>query len=173
MYCEVHKDKKAVGYCVACGKTLCSMCLESSNNGRNLCTDCAVKKGLIRKNEKKQNSVLRERRKFLRINAKVSVSYMFYEDMMTAVNDLPEEGNVPSDNLSLGGILFETNNAIPISSIIKLNINLPDTHEPLESLVRVLRVEEVIKDKKYEIGAAFVRISEESKAKLKHFIRKS
>ncbi|MCK4829440.1 PilZ domain-containing protein [bacterium] len=172
MYCEIHKDKKAVGYCVACGRMLCSMCLESSNKGRNLCTDCAVKKGLIKKNEKKQSSVPKERRKFVRINAKVSVSYMFYEDMMTAVKDLPEKGGISSSNLSMSGILFETDKAIPISSIIKLNINLPDTHEPVESLVRVLRVEEIMRDEKYEIGAAFVRISEESRAKLKHFIRK-
>ena len=61
-----------------------------------------------------------------------------------------------TDNISAGGLLFISSEPIPISSIIELRIALPDTDKPIECLGKVLRVEEAVAGKTYNISVCFL-----------------
>ncbi len=112
-----------------------------------------------------------DKRKFKRLPKKSYVKYKVIEFS-------PEEKPVKEaiyKNIGGGGILFETSEMLPIGTILKLEFDLQGWHkyfpgfikpdqtsisEPIVAIGQVIRVEEIEKDKKYEIGIKFVNIDE-------------
>lgn len=95
------------------------------------------------------NSMI-ERRKYKRLPESIQVKYEVISD----------EFKVPfssyTKNISEGGFLIRLNNYIPVNSIIKLKFYIKDNEEFIPAEARIVRIEEVVKDKLYEAGIEIV-----------------
>ena len=113
-----------------------------------------------------------ERRSFMRLPKDTKVEYHTLEYPLDHNNF--EEANVK--NIGGGGLLFETNHIIDIGKILKLDITLQGWHKfrpgffkvhessisrPVTAIAEVVRIEEIIKEKRYEIGVKFVNVYED------------
>ncbi len=74
-------------------------------------------------------------------------------------------------NISEGGFLFEFHKAIPVGTILHLSLNLPGRKTPIQCKAKIRRLEELQKNKKYEVGASIIHIREPEKKAMKRFIR--
>ena len=76
-----------------------------------------------------------------------------------------------TENISAGGLLFVSNELLPLGSILELKIPLPDGDRPIQCLARVLRVEEIIAEKTYDIAVCFLDISGAERARLNKYVQ--
>ncbi|MEE8329391.1 MAG: diguanylate cyclase, partial [Thermodesulfovibrionia bacterium] len=74
-------------------------------------------------------------------------------------------------NISEGGFLFEFHKAIPVGTILHLSLNLPSRKTPIQFKAKIRRLEELQKNKKYEIGVSIIQIRESEKKAMRRFIR--
>ncbi|MEE8329397.1 MAG: diguanylate cyclase [Thermodesulfovibrionia bacterium] len=74
-------------------------------------------------------------------------------------------------NISEGGFLFEFHKAIPVGTILHLSLNLPARKTPIQFKAKIRRLEELQKNKKYEIGVSIIQIRESEKKAMRRFIR--
>lgn len=122
-----------------------------------------------------------EKRKYIRINLSRVARISKYQ-FGAGDEKLP---NVVS-NISAGGIMFKTNSAYDIGSLIKIEIDIPgwykhrsefyknpaDVSKPFVALATVVRIEIVdTPDHKYEIGACFVNIDQGHLDALMKFVK--
>ncbi len=73
-------------------------------------------------------------------------------------------------NISKGGMLFTFQRAISMGCIMQLFLSLPGRKTPILCKVKVKRVEEIKKNKKYEIGVRIIQIRGPDKKVLGRFI---
>lgn len=73
-------------------------------------------------------------------------------------------------NISKGGLLFTFQRAISMGDILQLSLSLPHRKTPVSCKVKVKRVEEIQKNKKYEIGVRIIQIREAEKKALERFV---
>lgn len=104
-----------------------------------------------------------DKRKFTRLPDHLSISYR-----IISLGDTPEgyidlRGGGVSDNISEGGALFEVLEEIPLGSFLEISFIVPDLDYPLILRGRVVRVEEIIEGKKYDIGLKFTQIFEKDR----------
>ncbi len=112
-----------------------------------------------------------EKRRFKRLPKKSKVRYKIIE---FSDKEKPIKEAIYK-NVGGGGILFETDEMLPIGTILKVEFDLQGWHkffpgfikpeqtsisEPIVAVAQVVRVEEIEKNKKYEIGIKFVNIDE-------------
>ncbi|HDH06160.1 MAG TPA: diguanylate cyclase [Nitrospirae bacterium] len=74
-------------------------------------------------------------------------------------------------NISEGGFLFEFHKPLPVGTILHLLMNLPGRKTPIQCKAKIRRLEELQKNKKYEIGVSIVHIREPDKKAMQRFIR--
>ena len=96
-----------------------------------------------------------DRHKFPRLKTSNLVSYEVCNDV-----DLETEGLGITQNISLGGLMFEVNRAFPIGTVISVDIALFD--KIINARGRVVHVQE-IGSGKYDLGMKFIDITQ------KHF----
>ncbi len=93
-----------------------------------------------------------ERRRYKRIPDTIQVKYEIIDDKV----------KVPfssyTKDISAGGFLIRINSYIPVNSIIKLKFYIKDNEEFISAEARVVRIQEVVKDKLYDAGIEFVVI---------------
>lgn len=99
---------------------------------------------------------LNERRAYARINASCIGSFWIVSS---------DYRYFTTKNLSVNGILFETDRSIPINTVIEMKLNIPTVSYQLTCKARVARVEE-IDIERYDIG---VKILEMNKKERKIF----
>jgi len=116
--------------------------------------------------------ILSDRRVYVRINYNINFRYKAYKskEELSKRKDVPEYIAV-TRNISAGGLLFESNELLPIGSFLELRLELPDGEKPMECLARVVRVAERVLDKKYEIGVCFLDISGAERVRLKRICK--
>lgn len=102
-----------------------------------------------------------ERRNFDRVSASIT-------GRLTLASDSGDIFMV--QNVSEGGILFRFDKAISLGTVLHLSLNLPHRKSPIHCKAKVRRVEELQKNKKYEIGARIVQILESERKAMKRFI---
>jgi len=73
-------------------------------------------------------------------------------------------------NISEGGFLFEFHKAIPVGTILHLSLNLPGRKTPIQCKAKIRRLEELQKNRKYEIGVSITHIRELEKKAMKRFV---
>jgi len=95
-----------------------------------------------------------ERRKYPRIPVVLKVNYSKAADASGALKESI------SKNINQGGILISASEMIPIDVQMNLEIVSPLLPEPIKAKGRVVRVEEIEKDKAYDMGIAFTEISD-------------
>jgi len=112
-----------------------------------------------------------ERRVYHRLDSKVNIRYKVFK----SVQDLskgkitPEHLSVSKD-ISAGGVLFVSDESLSVGSILELKIELPDGKEPIESMARVVRVEEKEEGKHYDVAVCFLDITSAERVRLNKYI---
>lgn len=93
-----------------------------------------------------------ERRKSVRLKAKIDIHFPLQE--------LYKKSKIK--NLSLHGVLFESDSILPIGAYVTLQIDLPQeiSPSPISAVVQVVRVAP-LPNKKFDIGASIVKMSNE------------
>lgn len=69
-------------------------------------------------------------------------------------------------DISPGGISFKVGEVFSLSTILKVEIDLPAFPKPVEILVKVIRVEQTDKEDNFIVGATITRINEQDKQKI-------
>ena len=105
-----------------------------------------------------------ERRKFVRIRQQDIVNY-------TVLSQFKNRRKLTQD-LSLGGARFISDNFIPIHAILKLEIKLMDTPKMINAVARVVWIREIFDDENFEVGVEFMDISTEDLAFLNEHLSK-
>jgi len=95
-----------------------------------------------------------ERRKYPRIPVVLKVNYSKAADGGKALKESI------SKNISRGGILICAAEMMPIDTQLNLEIVTPSLPEPIKAKGRIVKVEEIQKDKVYYMGLSFSEISE-------------
>jgi hypothetical protein len=93
-----------------------------------------------------------ERRKFVRFKAKIDIHFPVQEYYKKS----------KTKNISFGGLLFESENILPVGSYVILQIDLPKKFSlcPIAAVVQVVRVAPLEKNR-FDIGAKIVKIPRE------------
>ncbi len=103
-----------------------------------------------------------DKRRFDRLKAYCLIRYSKMGD-----SNHPEGKTSNVKNISEGGLLFTSYEPIPISSTIKVLINLPGRDKPLESYAKVMRcIKATPADEVYHVGVAFLDISEQDRKEI-------
>jgi c-di-GMP-binding flagellar brake protein YcgR len=110
-----------------------------------------------------------ERRTYSRLNSKVHLCYKAFKSKEDLVKRgfKPEQLSITVD-ISGGGLLFLSDESLPIGSTLELKIELPD-EEPIECLARIVRIEEEKKGQ-YRIGVCFLDLSSAERARLNRYV---
>jgi len=113
--------------------------------------------------ETREQSVM-ERRRFIRINANVVIKV---EEMMGKITT----SKAVSKNISLGGLLFEYYKPFPLSTVLSLELRIPEIGKRLECYAKVVRVEEIVSGTVYDIGVSFMSMDEIDLSELNRYIQ--
>ncbi|MCM8796250.1 MAG: Flp pilus assembly complex ATPase component TadA, partial [Candidatus Omnitrophica bacterium] len=119
------------------------------------------------------SSLDKERRLYSRLNTKINLTYKLIkskEDLLKRGLG-PEQLTVTKD-ISAGGLAFYTNEPLPIGSILELNLELPDGKENIECLARVVRIDEIEEEKKYNIAVCFLDITGAERTRLNKYVER-
>ena len=112
-----------------------------------------------------------EKRPYQRLNSKVNLRYKVFKSQGELLRKgfSPEQLSV-TKNISAGGLLFFSDEALPIGSILELKIELPNGQESIECLAKVVRVEEIEEEKNYNIAVCFLDITGAHRARLNRYV---
>ena len=101
-----------------------------------------------------------EKRAFKRIDNRLKVKYETVES----------NSSIPlttyTKNVSSGGFLFRSNNPVKFGSVIRLKFFLENLNEFISAEAKVVRVEEIVENKIYDIGIEFVNVPDSDIDKL-------
>lgn len=73
-------------------------------------------------------------------------------------------------NISTGGILIETEEYFPVSTVLEIELDIPSLPESIIVRARVVRSDEIEKDKLYDNGVQFEEVDDRYKKTIHDFI---
>jgi Tfp pilus assembly pilus retraction ATPase PilT len=113
-----------------------------------------------------------DKRAYTRLSCEANLRYKVFKSQQDLIKRgfSPEQLSVTKD-VSAGGLLFVSNEPVPIGSILELKIELPDSKEPIECLARVVRIEEREADQNYNIAVCFLDITGAQKARMNKYVK--
>lgn len=114
-----------------------------------------------------EKTSIKERRRFVRLNAAVDIQYSFLEA------EPSERLNAKSKDISAGGICFISGEGIEKDKILVLSINLSDDPSPIMAKGRVAWVNPFEiggEGKHYDIGIEFIEIESRDREKINKFV---
>jgi type II secretory ATPase GspE/PulE/Tfp pilus assembly ATPase PilB-like protein len=109
------------------------------------------------------------RRLFMRLDAKVPVHWKIYVSDNKEGDKLFPEYQSATKNISAGGLLFATKEAVPKASVLELKIDLPQ-ELPITCLAKVVRVAEIETEKGYDVAVCFLDLSGADRSRLNKFV---
>ena len=104
-----------------------------------------------------------EKRRFQRLPREVAVDITYIDP---ATHKRREVEHSCSRNLSAVGLLVTTDKKLEPGSIVDVDFYLPDSSEEIILTARVLRVDEIVKDKFFEIALEFTNVDDVTLAKI-------
>lgn len=112
-----------------------------------------------------------DKRVYPRLDTKINLHYTIFDSQEALVKAgfKPEQFSV-SKNISAGGVLFFSNEPLPVSAILELKMELPDGEGSIDCLARVVRVEEAGQEHLYNIAVCFLDITGAQRGRLNKFI---
>lgn len=111
-----------------------------------------------------------ERRKFARLNKHVKV---YYTILSTEVEKTyHEEIETVTQNISAGGVCFETKESLSSGALLKMEIELPRRKELIQSLGKVIWQQKK-EEQKHETGVAFFWITEEDRQAINNYVEEN
>jgi len=110
-------------------------------------------------------------RVYRRLNIKVNVNYKVFEieNELIKRKHAAEELSSTKD-ISAGGLLFIAHDKLTVGLILELKIQLPNNEALIECLARVVRVEELIEQKEYDIAICFLDLTGADRTRLDKFV---
>ena len=113
-----------------------------------------------------KNVELQEKRRFPRVESKVSLGYKDLRKMNKPTI------NVVTTNLCEGGVRFQCNQFISLACRLIVEIKLPTTPKPIRAISKVAWIKKVPIGDLYDIGNQFLEISKEDKQHVANFVNK-
>ena len=104
-----------------------------------------------------------EKRNFYRFKETVDMKFTLLNSPSIVDSEESWMGQTKLLDISKGGILFTYDSPIPVSSFLEIEINLPNRELPIYLTGKVVRIEEVVAYKEYNIGFSFSNIFEPDK----------
>ncbi len=104
-----------------------------------------------------------EKRRYQRLPREVAVDITF---MDPASKKRREVERSCSRNLSAVGLLVTTDKKLETGSTVEVKFYLPDSPEEAVLTARVVRVEELVKDKFFDIGLEFTNVDDLTLARI-------
>lgn len=98
-----------------------------------------------------------EKRIYRRIPDHVDMKYRIISLGENPENYIDLRGGGMSENISEGGMLFEVHEHIPLGSFLEVQLDVPEVSFPIYLRGKVVRVEELIENKSYDIGIHFTQ----------------
>jgi Tfp pilus assembly pilus retraction ATPase PilT len=122
---------------------------------------------------RRSNVVIPEKRRmFVRLDADIKIHYKIVKPETGLTKRGYEVKHVcNTENISAGGLLFISHEALALGSILELDIELPDGDTSLKCLCRVVRVEELDVERAYEIAVYFLDISGAERVRLNKYVQ--
>ena len=108
-----------------------------------------------------------EQRRYQRLAREVAVDITYVDPATEKQEELERSCSL---NLSALGLLVATDKKLDIGSVVNVKFYLPDSPEEVNVTANVVRVEELVKDKFYDIGIEFVDIDDLTLAKINALI---
>ncbi|MBI1977448.1 MAG: Flp pilus assembly complex ATPase component TadA [Candidatus Omnitrophica bacterium] len=112
-----------------------------------------------------------DRRAFIRLDVQVTIRYRVLSLSDLEKKNLKPEQYSVTKNLSAGGLVFEANEQLKISSILELEIELPKVKETIACHAKTVRVMETEQEGKFDIAVCFLDLSGADRAKLDQFVK--
>jgi len=113
----------------------------------------------------------RDRRIFMRLNEKVDIQFRLFGPGSSPAKASAVQKFTKTKNVSAGGLLFVSNEQMPLGSIVELKIALPDSSERIECLARVIRIEQKLGEENYNVAVCFLDITSAQRALLDAYIK--
>lgn len=105
-------------------------------------------------------SFYKEKRTYQRLDSKVNLHYrVFHSDEELQKKGLRVDEFGATRNISAGGLLFVADELLSVGSFLELKVELPIPDGTIDCLVRVVRVEELEAERKYEVAVCFLDIT--------------
>jgi hypothetical protein len=112
-----------------------------------------------------------EKRGFHRVPEHVKVNYRIISLGEDPGDFIDLRGNGQTENISEGGMLFEVHESIPEGTFMEIQFDIPQLDYPLFLRGRVIRVEELVEGKKYDIGIMFTHYFEKDRELLQRHLK--
>lgn len=111
-------------------------------------------------------------RAFSRVDTRVRIHYKVIKPKPKGFKRSDEIDHISSTkSISAGGLLFASNDPLPLGAILELRIELLNEDKPMQCLARVVRVEEMAADKMYDIAVCFLDVSGVDRGWLNKYIQ--
>jgi c-di-GMP-binding flagellar brake protein YcgR len=111
---------------------------------------------------------MQERRRFVRLDARVKVEYQILESQQVVVDSFTK-------NVSQGGICLFLSSALKKDTVLDLKLYLPDQREPVPAVGKIVWIEQFEVGEKegreqYEAGIEFINISDVDRNKIGRYV---
>ncbi len=117
-----------------------------------------------------------DRRIFIRLDQTVNVRYRVIktppdiQEMFKKVSTAQKF--TVTKNISAGGLVFVSKEKLPMGAILDLQIELPDSKEPIQCLGKIVREETKDEESIYEAAVCFLDLSSSLRSRFERFIDK-
>lgn len=113
-----------------------------------------------------------DKRVYGRLGNKVNVRYKLFngDTALLLKRGLTQEQLSVTKNISAGGLLFVSDEILPVGVVLDLRVELAGGKEAVECLARVTRVEDTGRDKNYDIAVCFLDITSAQRKLLNEYI---
>ena len=116
-----------------------------------------------------------EKRIFERVSSQILIKYKVCNGPF--ISHQPHKRRPPADkdaesppvvskDISGEGILFTTNEYLPISTILRMEMEIPGVPTPVKAFGEVVRIEEIRKGRLYDVGIRFISIDRKDDDKI-------
>jgi type II secretion system protein E len=132
-----------------------------------------IKESLLVADEPSRPLLDSERRVYNRLGNKINLRFKPFKN----AEELAGKGFTldqlsVTKNISAGGILFASTQILNIGTFLELKLELPNNEEAINCLARVVRVEELIEGKSYDVAGVFLDITSAQRALLDKYVVK-
>lgn len=109
---------------------------------------------------------MEERRRYVRLDTRLKISYTIVKNE----RDLPRD--TETKDIGGGGIRILFTESLPVQTLLKLNIALPEESQPIVCTGKVVWVEEfsVMEKKEYEAGVSFTDINSKDRDRIIKYV---
>ncbi len=101
----------------------------------------------------------KEKRVFSRAPRKIKMQYRMIKSSSKELVDKEKKYTVTTEDVSVGGLSFDSYYPIPVGSILETNIKMREKGKTLQCLGKIVRAELVVADKVYKTGVSFLDMS--------------